>query len=65
MPKVREAVRVIEQDEWVYQRTKGDHRIYKHPVKPGIVVIAGTLSKDLAEGTWRSILRQAGSKQAS
>lgn len=41
---------------------RGDHRLYKHPTKPGIVVIAGTPSKDLAEGAWQSILRQAGLK---
>ncbi|MYC97878.1 MAG: type II toxin-antitoxin system HicA family toxin [Gammaproteobacteria bacterium] len=31
-----------------------------HPVKPGAVTIAGRMSKDLAPGTWKSILRQAG-----
>ena len=32
------------------------------PVKPGTVTIAGRMSKDLAPGTWKSILRQAGLK---
>lgn len=62
MPKVREATCLVERDGWTFERMKGDHRIYKHPVKPGIAVIAGAPSKDLAEGTWQAIVRQAGLK---
>jgi predicted RNA binding protein YcfA (HicA-like mRNA interferase family) len=62
MPKVRDAIRAIEDDGWVFQRMRGDHRIYKHPTKPGIVVVAGAPGRDLAEGTWQAILRQAGLK---
>lgn len=60
MPKVREAVRIVENDGWVLVRTKGSHRQYKHPVKKGLVTIAGRLVDDLAAGTWNSILKQAG-----
>jgi predicted RNA binding protein YcfA (HicA-like mRNA interferase family) len=60
MPKVRDAIRVIEEDGWVFQRMRGDHHIYKHPTRPGIVVLAGAPEKDLAEGTWQAMLRQAG-----
>ena len=35
---------------------------YKHPVKPGIVTIAGQPNDDLPKGTVSSILRQAGIK---
>lgn len=59
MPKVREAIRMVEDDGWLHQRTRGDHRIDKHPTKPGIVVIAGAPSKDLAE---QAIVRQVGSQ---
>src|SRR6476659_8411267 len=64
MPKVRDAIRVVEEDGWEYQRMRGDHRIYKHPRKAGIVVIAGHARDDLPEGTWQSIQRQAGLKGA-
>lgn len=63
MPKVREAIRAIERDGWHLVATKGSHRQYRHSVKPGKVTIAGRLSKDLAPGTWNSILKQAGLKK--
>jgi predicted RNA binding protein YcfA (HicA-like mRNA interferase family) len=56
MPNIRDAIALIEQDGWVLTRTVGSHRQYKHPNKPGIVTIAGHPSKDLAPGTWNSIL---------
>ena len=59
MPKVREAIRLIEQDGWRLVRTKGSHRQYRHPVKPGTVTIAGNPSDDLPPGTWNSILKQS------
>ncbi|WP_394297725.1 type II toxin-antitoxin system HicA family toxin [Methanosarcina barkeri] len=39
--------------------TKGSHRQYKHPNKPGRVTIAGHSGDDLAPGTLNSILKQA------
>lgn len=62
MPKVRDAIRAVERDGWVLDRIRGSHRIYEHPDKPGIVVIAGHPSNDLPQGTWHNILRQAGLK---
>jgi len=58
--KHRDIVKLIEQDGWYWQRTKGSHRIYKHPTKPGSVVVAYHGTKDVPEGTVKSILRQAG-----
>ncbi|MBN2620323.1 type II toxin-antitoxin system HicA family toxin [candidate division WOR-3 bacterium] len=57
--KVRDAIKLIEQDGWYLVVTKGSHRQYKHPTKPGRVTIAGHLSHDLAPGTLNSILKQA------
>lgn len=62
MPKVREAIRTVERDGWRLVATRGSHRQYRHPTKPGKVTIAGKLSKDLAAPTWNSILKQAGLK---
>ncbi len=56
----RELTRLIERDGWLWKRTSGSHRVYKHPTKPGTVVIAYHGSKDVPEGTLKSILRQAG-----
>jgi predicted RNA binding protein YcfA (HicA-like mRNA interferase family) len=58
--KVREIIRMIETDGWELVGTRGSHRQYKHPIKPGRVTIAGKPSRDLPPGLERSILRQAG-----
>ncbi|MDP9244736.1 MAG: type II toxin-antitoxin system HicA family toxin [Chloroflexota bacterium] len=60
MPKVRDAIRFVESHGWRWIPTRGSHRHFVHPECPGLVTIAGKPSRDLAAGTWRSILRQAG-----
>jgi len=60
--KVREAIRMIEKDGWYVVATRGSHRQYKHPSKPGRVTIAGNTGDDLAPGTLNSVLKQAGLK---
>ena len=62
MPKIRDAIRIIEADGWQLVVTRGSHRQFKHPSKTGRVTIAGQSNKDLAPGTWNSILKQAGLK---
>jgi predicted RNA binding protein YcfA (HicA-like mRNA interferase family) len=57
--KVKAAIELIEDDGWYLVRTRGSHRQYKHPIKSGLVTIAGKLSEDLASGTANSILKQA------
>ena len=61
--KVRDAIALIENDGWHMVATRGSHRQFKHPTKPGRVTIAGKLSDDLAPGTRNSILKQAGLKE--
>jgi len=61
--KVRDVIKLIEQDGWILVRQKGSHRQYKHPVKRGLVTIAGNLKDDLAPGTLNSIFKQAGLKR--
>jgi predicted RNA binding protein YcfA (HicA-like mRNA interferase family) len=60
--KVRDLLRLIENDGWRLMRTRGSHRQFKHPVKAGVVTVPGHLSDDVALGTLRSILKQAGLK---
>lgn len=57
--KVRDVIKVLENDGWFIARTKGSHRQFKHPVKAGLVTVPGKLSDDLAPGTLSSIRRQA------
>lgn len=61
--KVRAVIKLIEADGWYLVRTRGSHRQYKHPVKPGRVTVAGKPSHDLAPGTLNSVLKQAGLKK--
>lgn len=60
--KVREAIKLIEDDGWYLDRTRGSHRQYKHRIKRGLVTIPGKFSDELAPGTKNSILKQAGLK---
>jgi predicted RNA binding protein YcfA (HicA-like mRNA interferase family) len=60
--KVNEILRLLLQDGWFLVATKGSHRQYKHPSKPGRVTVPGKPSDDLAPGTQNSILKQAGLK---
>ena len=61
--KAREVIQLIEADGGYLVRTKGSHRQYKHPTKPGRVTIAGHPNDDLAPGTLNSILKQASLKE--
>lgn len=61
--KVRDAIRLVEDAGWRLVATRGSHRQYRHPEKPGRVTIAGKPSDDLAPGTLNSILKQAGLKE--
>jgi predicted RNA binding protein YcfA (HicA-like mRNA interferase family) len=61
--KVREVIKLIEEDGWYLARTRGSHRQFKHPTKSGLVTIAGKPSDDLAPGTLNSIFKQAQLKE--
>ena len=58
--KVGEVIRLLQDDSWYLDRIRGSHRQYKHLAKPGVVTVAGKPSDDLAPGTLKSILKQAG-----
>ena len=63
MPKVRDAIRLVERDGWRVVRTRGSHRQYRHLEKAGTVTIAGKPGDDLPPGTWDSIMKQSGLKE--
>jgi predicted RNA binding protein YcfA (HicA-like mRNA interferase family) len=60
--KVKDIIRLLEGEGWFLIATRGSHRQYKHPVRPGRVTVAGKPSDDLAPGTLNSILKQSGLK---
>ena len=61
--KVKEIIKLVENDGWILERINGSHRHYTHPVKKGIVTIPSKFSSDLAKGTEISILKQSGLKK--
>lgn len=58
--KVRDVLKLLENDGWYEVAQKGSHRQLKHPVKPGRVTVAGHPSEEMAKGTFHNILKQAG-----
>jgi len=61
--KVRDVIRLLEENGWYLARTRGSHRQFKHSTKSGAVTVAGKASIDVPPGTLNSILKQAGLKQ--
>jgi predicted RNA binding protein YcfA (HicA-like mRNA interferase family) len=57
--KVGDVLLMLHNDGWFLVATRGSHRQFKHPSKPGRVTVAGKPSDDLAPGTLNSILKQA------
>jgi len=60
--KIRDVIRMFEDDGWAVIRQRGSHRQFKHASKPGLVTVAGKPGDDLAPGTLNSVLKQAGLK---
>jgi predicted RNA binding protein YcfA (HicA-like mRNA interferase family) len=60
--KVRDMLETLRRDGWYLVATRGSHRQFKHPAKPGRVTLAGHPGDDLRPGTLNSILKQAGLK---
>ena len=61
--KVREVIKLIEDDGWYLVRIRGSHRQFRHPSKPGVVTVSGNLGKDMPPGTLNSVLKQAQLKE--
>jgi predicted RNA binding protein YcfA (HicA-like mRNA interferase family) len=57
--KIADILRMLHDDGWYLEATRGSHRQFKHPTKPGRVTVPGKPSDDVAPGTLNSILKQA------
>ncbi len=62
-PKIRDVLQLLLKDGWYLDRTRGSHRQFRHPAKPGVVTVAGKDGAELKRGTLNSILKQAGLKR--
>jgi predicted RNA binding protein YcfA (HicA-like mRNA interferase family) len=58
--KVKEVIKLLEEDGWYQVRMRGSHRQFHHPSKPGTVTVSGKASLDIPPGTLNSIFKQAG-----
>jgi len=58
--KVKEVIKMLEEDGWILMATKGDHRQFKHPTKKGKVTVRGKPSETLDQFLLNSIWKQAG-----
>ena len=45
-PKVRDILELLRRDGWVQVGQKGNHRQFRHPIKPGRVTANGHRSDD-------------------
>ena len=54
-------IRLLIDDGWLLDSTKGSHHHFKHPEKKGKVTVPHP-KKDLPQGTVNAILKQAGLK---
>jgi len=48
---------------WQQVRQKGSHQQFHHPIKSGMVTVAGKPSADVPPGTLINVLKQAEFKQ--
>jgi predicted RNase H-like HicB family nuclease/predicted RNA binding protein YcfA (HicA-like mRNA interferase family) len=51
---------LLEEDGWLLVGTRGSHRQYKHPIKPGRVTVAGKPSDDIAPQQHPEAIRSEG-----
>jgi predicted RNA binding protein YcfA (HicA-like mRNA interferase family) len=59
MVKVRDVLTRLSEDGWVIVRQRGSHRQLRHPVKTGLVTVAGHPSETMRPGTYLQVLEQA------
>ena len=57
----KEIEKLLLADGWYHKNTRGSHKQFKHPVKPGKVTVPQHRG-DLDIGTAKSILERAGLK---
>ena len=53
-------IKTLEQNGFVFKRSKGSHHLYFHPQKNITVIVPVHGGKDLKKGTYIAILKQAG-----
>jgi predicted RNA binding protein YcfA (HicA-like mRNA interferase family) len=58
--KVRELLKLLKDDGWTIDRTRGSHRQLRHATKAGTITVSGHPSDTVHPKTLKSVLRHAG-----
>jgi len=56
----RYLIKILELNGFIFQRSKGSHRLYYNPLTGKTIVIPVHGGKDLKKGTYFEILKQSG-----
>jgi len=62
--KVKEVIRLLEDDKWYLKCINGDHRHFMNLTKKGKVTVNGKLSDTMSQELLNSIWKQAGWKES-
>jgi predicted RNA binding protein YcfA (HicA-like mRNA interferase family) len=57
--KSADLIKRLERANWVLDRIRGSHHVFKHPMHQGHIVVPHP-KKDLGKGLLRAIMKQAG-----
>jgi predicted RNA binding protein YcfA (HicA-like mRNA interferase family) len=60
--KPQDLVHILEADGWYSTGQTGSHRHFRHPVKPGLLIVPMHTGKEIGKGLLHSILKKAGLK---
>ena len=55
-------MQLLERNGWTIRRTRGSHRQYTHPERPGVVTVAGAPGREVPVCTLNAVLKSAGLK---
>jgi predicted RNA binding protein YcfA (HicA-like mRNA interferase family) len=53
---------MLEADGWYSTGQTGSHKQFRHPVKPGLIIVPMHTGKEIGKGLLHSILKKAGLK---
>jgi predicted RNA binding protein YcfA (HicA-like mRNA interferase family) len=53
-------IKVLEQNGFIFKRSKGSHQLYYNPVTNKTVIVPVHGGKDMKKGTFLAVLKQAG-----
>jgi len=60
--KVKDVIKRLEAENWIFDRQKSSHCTYKKVGVPDIITVSGIDSKDVSPGQLQQIKRKAGWK---